>query len=149
MTINSVKYQTEEAIQHLKCLPPPLHITCYCFIAICIIGPPVINFITKETVVFEGHKVTLICNATNDVDAVASLRIKWYNVKGAMVKSKNKHRLVYDRTDPVTGQVQSVLLFDPVNHTDSGEYTCHAFNDYDCYTEDKTNLTVECKTIVK
>ena len=76
------------------------------------------------------------------------MRIDWYNSEGAKVESEDKHILVYNVTDPATGQAQSVLLFDPINHTDSGEYTCHAFNDNDCYTEDKTNLTVECETTV-
>ena len=69
-------------------------------------------------------------------------KIDWYNSEGVRVESDDKHILVYNTTDPVTVQ-------DPVNHTDSGEYTCHAFNDVDCHTEDKTNLTVECKIIIK
>ena len=109
------------------------------------IGPPAIIHITDDTVVFEGNKTTLMCNATNDEDAVNVVAIVWYNSKGERLDSTNKHILVYNTTDPVTGQVQSVLLFDPVNHTDSGEYTCHAFNDVDCYTEDKVDLTVKCK----
>ena len=117
-------------------------------VVIAIIGPPVINFITSKSVAFEGNKATLICNATNDVDATTSVSIDWYNSEGAKVESESKHRLVYNVTNPVSGQVQSVLLFDPVNHTDSGEYTCHAFNDNDCYTEDKTNLTVECEKLL-
>ena len=75
------------------------------------------------------------------------MRIDWYNSEGAKVESEDKHILVYNVTDPVTGQIQLVLLFDPVNHTDSGEYTCHAINDNDCYTEAKSNLTVECKKL--
>jgi len=113
----------------------------------CFTGPPTIVHITNDTVVFEGNKTTLMCNATNDGDAVNPLTIVWYNLKGEKVKSNDKHTLVYNTTDQVTGQVQSVLLFDPVNHTDSGEYTCHAFNDDDCYTEDKIILTVKCKTL--
>ena len=109
------------------------------------IGPPVIHFISDETITFEGRKVNLMCNATNDVDAINSLSVDWYSSEGVRVESDDKHILVYNTTDPVTGQVQSVILFDPVNRTDSGEYTCHAFNDVDCYTENKTNLTVECK----
>ena len=53
------------------------------------------------------------------------MHIDWYYSDGAKIESEDKHRLVYNVTDPVTGQVQSVLLFDPVNHTDSGEYICH------------------------
>jgi len=112
------------------------------------IGPPVINFLINSTISCEGRKVNLICNATNDVDAINPLSINWYDSKGKKFGSDDKHVLVYNTSNPVTGQVQSVLLFDPVNHTDSGEYTCHAFNDDDCYTEDKTNLTVECEILL-
>ena len=89
-----------------------------------------------------------MCNATNDEDAVNPVTIVWYNSKGEKLESKDGHILIYNTTDPVTGQVQSVLLFDPVNHTDSGEYTCHAFNDVDCYTDKKINLTVKCMSVI-
>ena len=88
-----------------------------------------------------------MCSATNDDDAINPLMIVWFNAKGMKLESNHKHILVRSTTDPVTGQVQSVLLFDPVNYTDSGEYTCHAFNDNDCYTEAKIILTVKCKFV--
>jgi len=90
----------------------------------------------------------LICNATNDVDAINPLRVHWYEDKGVSLEGDNRHILVHNTTDPVVGQVQSVLLFDPVNYTDSGVYICRAFNDDDCYTEEKINLIVECKKIL-
>jgi len=99
-------------------------------------------------VVFEGNKTTLICNVTNDEDAVNPLTIIWYNSERLKFVSDGKRILVNNTTDPVTGQVQSVLLFDPANHTDSGKYICHAFNDDDCYTEATTTLTVKCKFII-
>jgi len=119
----------------------------YCFLFYLMKGPPTINFISNSTISFEGIKVYLICDATNDFDAVSPLKINWYNSEGVILESDDRHILVRNTTDQVTGQVQSVLLFDPVTHTDSGEYTCHAFNDDDCYTEDKIDLTVECETV--
>ena len=110
-------------------------------------GPPNIVNITSDTIVFEGNRTTLMCTAFNDEDAVSPLTIVWYNSKGIRLKSDDEHIVIYNTTDPVTGQVLSTLLFDPVNHTDSGEYICRAFNDKDCYTEDKTVLTVKCKYI--
>ena len=111
-------------------------------------GPPAINSITNNTITFKGNKVYLICNATNDVDAINPLRIHWYKAKGVSLEADNRHIVIHNSTALVTGQVQSVLLFDPVNHTDSGIYTCRAFNDEDCYTEEKINLTVECEKIL-
>jgi len=104
------------------------------------VGSPVINFITNNTVALKGRSVSLICNVTNDIDAVLPLSVVWYYSKHVKLQSDNTF-------DPVTGQVQSKLLFDPVKHSDSGEYTCYAFNDDDQYTQERTTLTVECKQI--
>ena len=88
----------------------------------------------------------MLCNASNDADADEPLLITWYNSEGAVIKSGGRH-LVYTTTDTVTGQVQSVLLFDPVNYTDHGEYTCKASNHNESYSTSRTNLTVECTCI--
>ena len=108
------------------------------------IGPPIINYISDEIVSYEGRKVVLTCVVTNDVDAVGQLRIVWYNFVGNQVKPENGHILVYNRSLSDTGQVESVLSFDPVNHTDHGEYTCRAFNHPHTFVESKTSLNVEC-----
>jgi len=81
----------------------------------------------------------------NDIDAVQPLRIKWNNSKGKQVRIANKNVLVYNNTNNVTGEIQSILLFDPVNHTDTGMYTCRAYNHPQCYNEEKVNLTVKCE----
>ena len=92
--------------------------------------------------------MSLRCNVTNDEDAVNPLTIAWYNPSGKKLETVFNHLLLHNTTDPRTGEVQSVLLFDPVDHMDSGEYTCHAFNDKNCYTEAKVMLIVECKDTV-
>ena len=107
--------------------------------------PPSITYISDQTVSFEGRKVKLTCNATDDVDADYPVQIKWYNSKGKQVEIVNKQVLIYSNINNVTGEIQSVLLFDPVNHTDTGRYTCRAYNHPQCYNEDKVNLTVECE----
>ena len=81
----------------------------------------------------------------NDIDAVQPLRIKWCNSKSKQVQIANKNVIVYNKTNNVTGEIQSILLFDPVNHTDTGMYTCRAYNHPQCYNEQKVNLTVECE----
>ncbi|XP_065904619.1 basement membrane-specific heparan sulfate proteoglycan core protein-like isoform X2 [Dysidea avara] len=106
-------------------------------------GPPKITYTSSATVSFEGRKVKLTCNATNDVDAVHPVQIKWYNSKGKQVQTVNKHILIYSNTNSITGEIQSVLLFDPVNRTDTGMYTCRAYNHPQCYNEDKVNLIIE------
>ena len=91
----------------------------------------------------EGNKASLVCVAINDVDAIHSLQINWY--KGNKpVLSNGKHILLYNKADNVSRQLSSTLLFDPVSHTDDGEYTCQAFNHNDSFSEAKTNLSVQC-----
>ena len=108
-----------------------------------IIGPPSITYISNQTVSVEGNKISLVCVAINDVDANRSLQINWY--KGnKRVLSNGKHILLYNKADNASRQLSSTLLFDPVSHTDDGEYACQAFNHNDSFSEAKTNLSVQC-----
>ena len=85
-----------------------------------------------------------MCNASNDVDAIEMLQIKWYNSSGKEIQEDKTH-IIYNTNDTTTGQLQSVLLFDPVSRADSQIYTCKAFNHPDSSMEAKSKLTVECK----
>ena len=87
-----------------------------------------------------------MCNASNDVDAIEVLQIKWYNSSRKEVQEDKTHN-IYNTNDTTTGQLRSVLLFDPVSRADSQVYTCKAFNHPDSSTEAKSKLTVECKNI--
>ena len=106
-------------------------------------GPPIITYISNQTVSPEGNKVSLVCFAINDVDAIHPLQINWYKGNKPII-SNGKHIVVYNKPDNVSSQVSSTLLFDPVRHTDDGEYTCQAFNHNDSFSEAKTNLSVQC-----
>lgn len=88
--------------------------------------------------------MNLMCNATNDKDSVDPVQINWYSGT-QLLKSDGKHLIIYNKYDNITDQACSVLLFDPVNHTDGGKYICRAFTYPFCYIENKVNLTVECK----
>ena len=94
---------------------------------------------------FEGNKVTLTCDAINDVDAIDPLTVVWYSPNGVQLKSDGNKIVIYNEADQVTDRIKLFLLLDPVNRTNDGEYTCHAFNNKECYTESNANLTVECK----
>ena len=107
------------------------------------IGPPIIEFISNETMSPEGDKVSLICSTVNDVDAIHPLQINWY--KGnKLVTPNGRDIILYNETDNATRQLKSTLLLDPVNRTDDGMYTCRAFNRNDSFSELKTTLTVQC-----
>ena len=109
-----------------------------------ILGSPSITYYSSRIVAFEGDKVNLLCNATNDGDAIDPVQISWYNGT-KQLKSDGKNVTVYSKYDSVTDQIQSILVLDSVNNTDDGEYICQAFNHPLCYTEEKINLTVECE----
>ena len=97
----------------------------------------------KSTTTFEREKVNLVCNATNDIDAVHPVQVNWY--KGnQLLRPDGRRVLVYPKLN-TSNEIVSVLLFDPVNHTDDGEYTCRFFNDPLSFTEVTTTLTVECE----
>jgi len=113
-------------------------------------GSPIITSVSDDTTAVEGSKVSLMCNATNDVDAVDDVKIAWLRKisKDLEQKITSSHNiLIYNKTDSSTGKIHSVLLFDPVNHTDDGKYVCQAFNHPQSYNEASVSLNVECKLI--
>ena len=87
----------------------------------------------------------MFCNASNDADAIHALQIKWYNSHGKEIQEDKTH-IIHNKNDTTTGQLQSVLFFDPVYRTDSQVYTCKVFNHPESFVEAKSQLTVECKT---
>ena len=95
-------------------------------------------------VTFEGERVDLVCNATNDVDANVPVQINWYNGT-ELVKSDGKCVKINNKRDNATGELLSVLSLDPVNYTNSGGYNCRAFNHPLSFTERRIALTVECE----
>ena len=88
--------------------------------------------------------MNLVCNATNDRDAIDPVQISWYNGT-KLLKSDEKHVTIYSKHDATTDQIYSILVLDSVNNTDDGQYVCRAFNNPLCYTENKIKLTVECE----
>ena len=109
-----------------------------------IVGPPVVTFISNNTVALEGKKVNLLCNATNDVDAIHPLRINWYKGNTLIIPNGNSV-LLHNETTNASGQLKSTLILDPVNISDDGAYKCRAFNHPSLYSELITNLTIECE----
>ena len=94
--------------------------------------------------VYEGNRVDMMCNATNDADANIPVQITWYNGT-ELIKLHEQHVVVNNVQNNVTGKVHSVLSIYPVNYTNDGDYACRAFNHPLSYTESKIKLTVECE----
>ena len=87
----------------------------------------------------------LICNATNDVDAINLVQVSWYH-DAMLIKPDGKYVIINNQRNNATGQIHSVLTFDPINYTNDGEYVCRAFNHPLSFTENKTKVTVECES---
>ena len=109
-----------------------------------LLGSPNITYYSNEIITFEGSKVNLVCNATNDGDAIDPVQISWYNGT-QLLEPDGKYVTIYNKHDTATDQIHSILVLDSINSTDDGEYSCRAFNHPLCYTETKINLTVECE----
>ena len=108
-------------------------------------GPPTINFISNSQLTIEGNKTSLICNATNDEDAVDSLQIVWYKTKDRVTITGQQDVPEKNKITNITTKLHSKISLDPISHNDDGEYTCQAFNHPQSYIESKTKVTVECK----
>ena len=121
-----------------------VHVHYYCCYTC--VGSPNITYYSNPIITFEGNKVILVCNATNDGDAIDPVQISWYNGT-KLIKPDGKYVTIYHNYDAIIDQIYSVLVLDSANNTDDGEYICRAFNNPLCYSENKINLTVECEFI--
>lgn len=113
-------------------------------VSLCLITGFPNSSLHNETIAIEGRKVRLTCNITNDADAV-NPKVNWYK-NNKLVKEVENHVTIYENAQ-ATDMLQSVLQFDPVHHTDSGEYICRAYSDPGFYTEASTLLIVKRKCI--
>ena len=112
-----------------------------------LIGPPKITYISPDMTYLEGTKASLVCNATNDVDAVNEVQITWFYKNSTslyQVMSSNNH-VIHNVENSTSGQLYSVLLFDPVNRTDEGVYVCKASNHPRSITEMSTEVKIKSK----
>ena len=109
-----------------------------------VLGAPYITYHSGKVITFEGKRVDLVCNATNDPDANIPVQVSWYNGT-ELIKLDGNHVMVGNKQNNVSGQVHSVLSLNPVNYADDGEYVCRAFNHPLSFIESRITLTVECK----
>ena len=112
-----------------------------------LIGPPKITYISADMTYLEGTKASLVCNATNDEDAVNKVQITWFYINSTslyQVMSSNNH-IIHNVGNSTIGQSYSILLFDSVNRTDEGVYICRASNHPQSNTESSTKVKIESK----
>ena len=109
------------------------------------LGPPEITYISPDMTYLEGIKASLVCNATNDADAVNEVQIAWcYKNSTSLyqVVSNNNH-IIHNVKNSASGQVYSKLLFDPINRTDEGVYFCKASNHPQSSTKSSTEVEIK------
>ena len=112
------------------------------------IGPPKIIYISPDMTYLEGTKASLVCNATDDANAVNKTQITWFYKNSTslyQVVSSINH-IIYNVENSTSGQLYSILLFDPVNRTDEGEYICKASNHPQSITELSTEVKIKSKS---
>ena len=93
----------------------------------------------------EGTKVRLICNATNDADAVEEVQITWfYKISTSLYQiTQNNNRRIHDVGNSSIGQLHSLLHFESINRTDEGVYICRASNHPQTNTELGTKIMIK------
>ena len=114
------------------------------------VGPPEITYINPDMMYLEGSKARLVCNATNDKDAVKQIKFAWFykNLTSSyQIVPDDSHVKIHSEETSVGRQSQ--LLFNPVNRTDEGVYICKASNHRLSYTESSTKVTIKSNLICK
>ena len=140
-TDTTVCFLMRDSAQEIQCMLRSRKLSVAYRILLFFAGPPS-GSISKSTTSFEGEKVDLMCHATSDIDAPHPVQVDWYK-DNQLMRPDGGRVLVYSKLN-TSNEIVSVLLFDPVNHTDDGDYTCRSFNDPLSFTEVTTTLTVQC-----
>ena len=111
------------------------------FLCFMYLGTPKITYISPDMTYIENTKVSLVCNATNDADAVDEVQITWFykNSTSLYQVTSNNNRKIHNVENSTSRQLYSVLLFEPVNRADEGEYICRANN----HLQSKTELSIK------
>ena len=109
------------------------------------LGPPVITYINPDMTYLEGTKASLVCNATNDEVAVNEVQIAWFYKNSTLLYQvvSSNNRVIHNVKNSTSGQLYSILLFDPVSRTDEGVYICKASNHPQSSTESSTEVKIE------
>ena len=110
------------------------------------LGPPEIIFISPDMTYIENSKARLICNATNDADAVMQITFAWFykNITSLyQIVPDNSRVVIYNKENSSVSQSQ--LFFDPINRKDEGVYICKASNHLLSYAESSTRVMIQSK----
>ena len=114
------------------------------------LGPPKITHISPDMTYIEGNKISLVCNATNDVDAVNQVQITWLHknltsIHPVRVVPDNIRVIIHTIKELSGRELHSTLFFDAINRTDEGVYICRASNHPQSNTESSTKVVIKSK----
>ena len=95
----------------------------------------------------EGNKTRLVCNATNDANAVNQVQITWFykNLTSVHPIVPDNSRVIIHNENSSGSQLHSTLFLDPINRTDEGVYICKASNHPRSNTESSTKVMIKSK----
>ena len=111
------------------------------------LGPAKITYITPNMTYLEGTKVRLVCNVTNDADAIDQVQIAWLYKNSTsfyQIAPSNNHG-IHNTENSTSGQSYSILLFNSINRTDEGVYICRVSKDPQPRIESRTEVKIKSK----
>ena len=101
---------------------------------------------SDNATVVEGESVSLMCEVTNDPDAIEDVTIRWFDNNDYRLRDQDDRITISNTAEThLSRTVMSTLTIDPVIHQDAGQYRCVALNHPELMVNDTTQLTVECK----
>ena len=99
--------------------------------------------------VVEGSSVDIVCDVTNDHDAVGTqnVTILWFGNDGSRVYEDDRITITNSSNDNYQLSYISTLTINPVFRQDDGQYTCQALNHIVLRDSQNINLIVECESV--
>ena len=112
-------------------------------------GPPKIVSLPDNVTVVEGSSVDIVCDVTNDRDAVGTqnVTILWFGNDGGRVYEDDRITITNSSNDGYQLSYISTLTINPVFRQDAGQYRCQAFNHIALRDSQNINLIVECELV--
>ena len=105
--------------------------------------------LTDDITVIEGSIATIVCDVTNDHDAVGTqnVTILWFGYNGSRVNENDRISITNSSNDGYAMSFISTLSFNPVLHQDTGQYTCQAINHLVLSDNQTSDLVVESELV--
>ena len=105
------------------------------------VGPPFIVSLSDNTVVFEGDRVSFMCEVTNDPDAIEDVTFRWFDNNEDKLSNQDDRININDTVETHPSRtVVGTLTIDPVLLHDACQYRCSALNHAEQIVHNTTQL---------